>query len=101
MTSIFLRTKVVALVAASVVAGSVASRAAQIPMPVPRPPHEVASAPAPTSLDRPALLPPPSGPVQAYGYGRVILLRGLMNVFSRGLDALQIEMKQRGLPAEL
>ncbi len=101
MASIFVRAGAVALVVASTMALAGIGFAAEIPMPVPRPAHEIGSVPTPTSLDRPPLLPPPSGPVQAYSYGRVILLRGLMNVFSRGLDALQIEMKQRGLPVEL
>jgi hypothetical protein len=101
MASIFVRAGAVALAVASTMALAGIGVAAQVPKPVPRPPHEIGAAPTPTSLDRPALLPPPSGPVQAYSYGRIILLRGLMNVFSRGLDALEIEMKQRGLPVEL
>jgi hypothetical protein len=101
MGSIFVRAGLVALVAASIVASTGIGRATEIPKPVPRPSHEIGATPTPTSLDRPALLPPPTGPVQTYSYGRVILMRGLMNVFSRGLDSLQIEMKQRGLPVEL
>ena len=42
-----------------------------------------------------------TGPVQPYTYGRIILLRGLMNIFSRGIDALEGEMKQRGLPVKV
>ena len=101
MRSIFVRAGLVALVAATTITSAGIGRATEIPKPVPRPSHEIGATPTPTSLERPALLPPPSGPVQAYSYGRVILLRGLMNVFSRGLDALKIEMKQRGLPVEL
>jgi hypothetical protein len=97
MPSIFARAGVLAAVAASVIALTGISLAAEVPKPVLRPAHDVGSAaPLPKSS-----LPPPSGPVQPYSYGRIILLRGLMNVFSRGLDALEVEMKQRGLPAEL
>ncbi len=72
--------------------------AAEVPIPVMRPPHDASAAAPPAK----AVLPPASnGAVQTYGYGRIILLRGLMNVFSRGLDAMQVEMKQRGLPVEL
>ena len=89
------------LVAAVVAAGAIAlaeiAQAAEIPKPVLRPSHAVGSA-TPTEKSS---LPPPSGPVQSYSYGRIVVFRGLMNVFSRGLDALQVEMKQRGLPVEL
>src|ERR1700693_1345139 len=69
MASIFVRAGAVALAVASTMALAGIGVAAQVPKPVPRPPHEIGAAPTPTSLDRPALLPPPSGPVQAYSYG--------------------------------
>jgi hypothetical protein len=97
MPSIFVRAFLTAVVAASAIAWGGNSSGTEIPKPVLRPVHDVGSDPA---LEK-QLPPPPPGSVQTYGYGRIILLRGLMNVFSRGMDTLQVEMKQRGLPVEL
>lgn len=98
MPSFFVRAGLVAAVAASAIAFAGVCLAAEIPKPALRPAHGVGPA---TPLEKSSLPPAPSGPVQSYSYGRIILFRGLMNVFSRGLDALEVEMKQRGLPVEL
>ena len=97
MPSKFVRAGLVAMIA-GVLGFAGAGLAAEIVKPVPRPPH---GAQPMTPVTKSALPPAPSGPVQPYAYGRIILLRGLMNVFSRGMDALGVEMKQRGLPAKV
>jgi hypothetical protein len=96
MPSNLVRVGFATLIVGCVVAVAGAGLAAEIIKPVPRPPHQA----APT-MTKSALPPPPAGSVQPYGYGRIILLRGLMNIFSRGMDALETEMKQRGLPAKV
>jgi hypothetical protein len=98
MPSIFVRAGLVGVLAAMTIALAGIALAAEIPKPVLRPAHDLGPA---TQLQKSSLPPPPSGPVQSYSYGRIILFHGLMNVFSRGLDALEVEMKQRGLPVEL
>src|SRR5438128_2013823 len=98
MPSIVVRAGLAALIVGCAIAVAGASLAAEIVKPVPRPPH--APAPAAT-MTKSSLPPPPAGSVQPYAYGRIILLRGLMNVFSRGMDALEVEMKQRGLPVKI
>ncbi|MCB1500983.1 MAG: hypothetical protein KDK07_14530 [Bauldia sp.] len=70
----------------------------QVPNPVPRP----AKAPNPNAaLPVPKAATAATGPVDvlAGGYprGRVIVLRGLGNVFSRGMDTLAKELKDRGV----
>ena len=97
MPSKFVRAGLVAMIAGGVIAFAGVGLAAEIVKPVPRPPH---AAQPMTPLTK-SSLPPPSASVQPYGYGRIILFRGLMNIFSRGMDALEVEMKQRGLPAKV
>jgi pimeloyl-ACP methyl ester carboxylesterase len=46
-------------------------------------------------------LPPPPANPKPYGYGRIIVLRGLGNIFSRGMDRMAKEMQQYGLPVQL
>src|SRR5438045_25411 len=91
----------VALIVAGVAAIAGASFAAEIVKPVPRPQHGPAPVTPVATTDAPQPLPPPPGPVQQYTYGRVILMRGLMNIFSRGIDTLETELKQRGLPVKI
>lgn len=51
------------------------------------PPASVAAPPAPT------------GPVVQITQGRVYIMRGLANVFSRGMDQLAVKLKAQGVPA--
>jgi pimeloyl-ACP methyl ester carboxylesterase len=51
--------------------------------------------------DPKVVLPPPPANPKPYGYGRIIVLRGLGNVFSRGMDKMAAKMKAYGLPVEL
>lgn len=95
------RAGLVALIAGSMLAIAGASLAVEIVKPVPRPKHGPAPVAPMTKSDLPQPLPPPTGPVQTYNYGRIIIMRGLMNVFSRGMDTLETELKQRGLPAKV
>jgi len=46
-------------------------------------------------------LPPPPADPKPYGYGRIVVLRGLGNIFSRGMDKMAKEMTAYGLPVEL
>jgi hypothetical protein len=51
--------------------------------------------------DPKVVLPPPPADPKPYGYGRVIVLRGLGNIFSRGMDKMAAKMKTYGLPVQL
>jgi thioesterase domain-containing protein len=76
-------------------AGTFAGAETQVPLPTPRP----QKAPNPK-----AVLPtPPAGSVAAgtYTNGRLILLRGLYNFFSRGMDAMAVKFKALGVPVIL
>jgi hypothetical protein len=46
---------------------------------------------------KPAVLPPITTPVVAVPYGQVYLQRGLINVFSRGMDQIAAKLQQRGI----
>jgi pimeloyl-ACP methyl ester carboxylesterase len=95
------RAVMVALIAAGAAAITEASFADDIVKPVLRPQHGAAPVTPLAKTDVPQPLPPPTGPVQQYAYGRIILMRGLMNIFSRGMDTLETELKQRGLPVKI
>lgn len=71
-----------------------------VPLPQPRPasapkavakPASAKSAPASAAVELPA--PPPGG----YTKGRVIVLRGLANIWSRGMDALAAKFEAQGV----
>jgi hypothetical protein len=98
MYSNLLRAGLVGVMAAGVFALAGASIAAEVVKPVPRPAR--AAGPA-TPMTKSVLPPLPKGQVQTYGYGRIILHRGLMNIWSRGMDTLDSEMRQRGLPVKI
>lgn len=83
---------------------------AEDPIKLPKPrPAAAATAPAKadkTAATKPAdtaktILPKPPAVPKDYGYGRVILLRGLANVFSRGMDKMAAELKLYGVPVTL
>jgi hypothetical protein len=84
-----------------------------VKLPKPRPamsPVKPASAQANTDgdvdtsaakADPKVVLPAPPANPKPYGYGRIIVLRGLGNIFSRGMDKMAGKMKTYGLPVEL
>lgn len=51
---------------------------------------------APATTTAPAK---PTGPVVQITHGRVYVMRGLANVFSRGMDQLTVKLKAQGVPA--
>jgi hypothetical protein len=76
----------------------------QVPNPVPRPkvvPNPKAALPVAPSATSKAI--EPTTPVVAgeFTHGRVIVLRGLANVFSRGMDKLAKDLKALGVPVTL
>ena len=82
-------------------------RRSQVPNPVPRPqvvPNPKAALPAPAVVGRPPpRRPTPSTSLVAgeFTHGRVIVLRGLANVFSRGMDKLAKDLKALGVTVNL
>lgn len=88
-----------------------ASAQVQVPNPTPRPkvvPNPNAALPTP----RPATTTPAAKPAStvavvdipaagAYPNGRVIVLRGLANIFSRGMDVIAKDLKARGVNVNL
>jgi pimeloyl-ACP methyl ester carboxylesterase len=56
----------------------------------------------PQIIPRPVLRPAtPPAAVVSYPYGRVYVMRGLANVFSRGMDKLTVELKAKGIHARV
>jgi pimeloyl-ACP methyl ester carboxylesterase len=90
---------------------TLASAQVQVPNPTPRPkvvPNPNATLPAPKpAATNPAAKPASTAQVEdipaagAYPVGRVIVLRGLGNVFSRGMDAIAKDLKARGVNVNL
>lgn len=80
---------------------------AQVPTPVLRPqkaPNPRASLPAPAAATTAAAQSGNGKPVAAagpYTHGRIIVLRGLYNIFSRGMDKIAKDMEEMGLPVSL
>lgn len=108
----------VALLALGLATGALAGSAFAddpVKLPKPRPvaaPVKPANAPAKSvdaddvdtsaaKADPKVVLPPPPASAKPYGYGRIIVLRGLGNVFSRGMDKMAKKMQAYGLPVEL
>jgi hypothetical protein len=90
MKSRFARGLVLALLAvgmSGIAASSAGAEATKKPVPKPGLSPAVVTA-APSAAPQ----------VKQYAYGRIIVLRGLANVFSRGMDKITEEMKARGLP---
>jgi len=86
-------------------APSMATAEVQVPNPAPRPekapnPRAVLPAPeaTPTGSKAKAADIPAAG---SYPNGRVIILRGLGNVFSRGMDQIAKDLKSRGVEVNL
>jgi hypothetical protein len=79
----------------------------QVPNPVLRPqkaPNPNAKLPVPAPAPAAATATKSAAPVTAsgpYTNGRVIVLRGLANVFSRGMDKLAKDLKAQGVPVTL
>jgi hypothetical protein len=76
------------------------------PVKLPKPRPQITASPA--AVDTRAakagtkvVLPPPPANPKPYGYGRIVVLRGLGNIFSRGMDRMAGKMKAYGLPVEL
>jgi pimeloyl-ACP methyl ester carboxylesterase len=90
---------------------TLASAQVQVPNPTPRPkvvPNPNATLPTPKpAATNPAAKPASTAQVEdipaagAYPVGRVIVLRGLANVFSRGMDAIAKDLKARGVNVNL
>ncbi|MBN8997488.1 MAG: hypothetical protein J0H94_19915 [Rhizobiales bacterium] len=118
MPSIFLRRPALAAIAFVLLALAVATAPggafADDPVKLPKP-RPAASPVKPVSADKTATgldtsaakadpkveLPPPPANPKPYGYGRIIVLRGLGNIFSRGMDKMAKEMTAYGLPVQL
>lgn len=87
-------------------AAAQAQPATQVPTPTLRPqkaPNPNAALPAPPTTTT-AAKSGGSQPVVAagpYTHGRIIVLRGLYNIFSRGMDKIAKDMKEMGLPVSL
>ncbi len=82
---------------------SPASAQSQVPNPVLRPqkaPNPNAKLPVPAETTAVAKSTTPLVPGD-YTHGRVIVLRGLANVFSRGMDKLAKDLKELGVPVLL
>ncbi len=79
---------------------SLASAEIQVPNPVPRPqkaPNPQAVLPVPKAAVTNAKVVPADIPgAGSYPNGRVIVLRGLANIFSRGMDQIAKDLKDRG-----
>lgn len=90
-----------ALLIGVVVLPEFAAAQVQVPNPVPRPkvvPNPKAVLPAPQASTTKAAAPLVAGD---FTHGRVIVLRGLANVFSRGMDKLAKDLKELGVPVTL
>ena len=73
-----------------------------VPLPVPRPERTPSvSAALPTAKPAPASEAAAAGPVVAYDHGRVVIFRGYLNVFSRGMDKIANDLKAQGIPVVL
>jgi hypothetical protein len=73
----------------------------QVPNPVPRPkvvPNPKAALPVAPSATSKTAAPVVAG---EFTHGRVIVLRGLANIFSRGMDKLAKDLKALGVPVTL
>jgi hypothetical protein len=93
------------LIAAAAIAGLVLgpALAQDVPVPVPRPkaPPPAATTPAtPPASEAPSAAPAAARPVPA-GRGSVFLLRGLVNVFSLGMDTLGRKIKAKDIPVRV
>jgi hypothetical protein len=78
--------------------------AVQVPTPTIRPqkaPNPKAALPTPAKTTATGKSGQPVVAAGPYTHGRVIILRGLYNVFSRGMDKLAKDMEQIGLPVSL
>jgi hypothetical protein len=84
---------------------SLAAAEIQVPNPVPRPqkaPNSQAVLPVPKAAATNAKVVPTDIPGPgSYPNGRVIVLRGLANVFSRGMDAIAKDLKNRDVNVTL
>ncbi len=113
MSLIFVRRLALAALATcslSLAGAGVALAEDPIKLPKPRPAAAPITAPAKTAADKTAgakaadakiVLPKPPAVPKEYGYGRIVVLRGLGNVFSRGMDKLAAQLKLYGLPVTL
>jgi hypothetical protein len=67
-----------------------------VPLPVPRPDR-----PPNPAAAQPTAAGAAPGPVTTYEHGRVIVFRGYLNVFSRGMDKIAADLQARGVPVTL
>lgn len=70
--------------------------AQDVPTPAPRP-----KVTAPPSAAPPAAIQPATGRPVAEGHGQVFLLRGLVNVFSLGMDTLARKIRAKDIPVRV
>ena len=84
--------------------------AQDVPTPVPRPkvtapaatvPATKTPAPAPAAAKAPATKPADATQRVDAGHGRVFLLRGLVNVFSLGMDTLARKLRAKDIPVRV
>jgi hypothetical protein len=83
---------------------SLASAEIQVPNPVPRPqkaPNPQAVLPVPKAVTNAKVVPVDIPGAGSYPNGRVIVLRGLANIFSRGMDQIAKDLKDRGVNVTL